>query len=184
MTSQTSKNFCIVLFALFLTATGAKAQVSENNVKNDTQLSGWVQKAISGVKPGQAETVLDALAKLQRVSDMQPDSALPKTTAATLCLKFAISNPSAKESQTLIESAQSTISQLEKMPAADASDVATLWGFYYLTLIVQDPMHNGPAYYQTVPDYLNKALKLNPDNQLARQLLEGFEQGMKQAIGQ
>ena len=46
--------------------------------------------------------------------------------------------------------------------------------------IVQDPARNGQRYYLDVMDYYEKALKLNPDNALARQLQEKFFEGMRQ----
>ena len=47
--------------------------------------------------------------------------------------------------------------------------------------IVQDPATNGQRYYLDVQQYFEKALKLNPDNALAQQLQQKFQEGMRQA---
>jgi 5S rRNA maturation endonuclease (ribonuclease M5) len=46
--------------------------------------------------------------------------------------------------------------------------------------IVQDPDQNGQRFYIDVMQNFEKALKLNPDNQLAKQLQQKFFEGMKQ----
>ena len=63
---------------------------------------------------------------------------------------------------------------------ADQSDLCTLKGFLYMVRIVQNPAQNGQRYYMQVMENYEKALKLNPDNQLARQLQEKFYEGMRQ----
>jgi hypothetical protein len=49
---------------------------------------------------------------------------------------------------------------------------------------VQNPAQNGQRYYIDVMQNYEKALKLNPNNQLARQLQAKFLEGMKQATAQ
>ena len=49
--------------------------------------------------------------------------------------------------------------------------------------IVQNPGQNGQRYYLEVMQDYEKALKLNPDNQLAKQLQQKFFEGMKQQTG-
>jgi hypothetical protein len=69
------------------------------------------------------------------------------------------------------------------MKNASQSDVCTLRGFLLMARIVQNPSQNGQRYYLDVMQNYEKALKLNPDNQLARQLLQKFIEGMKQQTG-
>jgi hypothetical protein len=90
-------------------------------------------------------------------------------------------NPHASQTENLLADAEQTISQLEKMKGADASDLCTLRGFFYMVRIVQDPAQNGQRYYMNVMQNYEKALKLNPNNQLAKQLQEKFFEGMKAA---
>ena len=69
------------------------------------------------------------------------------------------------------------------MKGADLSDVCTLRGFLYMVRIVQNPAKNGQRYYMNVMQNYEKALKINPNNQLAQQLQLKFLDGMKLAMG-
>ena len=52
-----------------------------------------------------------------------------------------------------------------------------------LVRIVQNPGQNGQRYYLDVMQNFEKALKLNPNNELAQQLQQKFYEGMRQATG-
>jgi hypothetical protein len=80
----------------------------------------------------------------------------------------------------MIAEAEQTITNMEQMKQSDQSDICTLRGFLYMVRIVQDPAQNGQRYYLDVMQNYEKALKLNPDNQLAKQLQQKFFEGMKQ----
>ena len=80
----------------------------------------------------------------------------------------------------MIAEAEQTITKMEQMKQSDQSDICTLRGFLYMVRIVQDPAQNGQRYYLDVMQNYEKALKLNPDNQLAKQLQQKFFEGMKQ----
>ena len=43
-----------------------------------------------------------------------------------------------------------------------------------------DPLQNGPRYYRQALGNFDEALKLNPDNKMARMLQQRFMQGMQQ----
>ena len=72
---------------------------------------------------------------------------------------------------------------MEKMKNSDPSDLCTLQGFLYMVRIVQNPQQNGQRYYIDVLQNFEKALKLNPNNKLAQQLQQKFQEGMRQATG-
>ncbi|MGI6222163.1 MAG: hypothetical protein ACOYJG_00975 [Prevotella sp.] len=160
----------MLIVAMFFMVSNVNAQESE--------MEQLVNKTISEVKA--PADMLNAIAKLQRIETMYPDSVMPKSKRVMLSLEYAISQPSAKESPKLIESSNEMLQKMEQMPAADSSDVEALWAFYYLDLIVQNPMENGPKYYMQVSSHVNKSLELNPDNELAKTVKGWFEQGMKQ----
>lgn len=85
--------------------------------------------------------------------------------------------------QQYIDEAQRIIGKIEALKpqrAADRSDLATLRGFYYTAVIVTDPLQNGPRYYRQALGNFDEALKLNPDNKMARMLQQRFMQGMQQ----
>ncbi len=130
-------------------------------------------------QPAQAD-MLNNVAKLKRIEAMQPDSIQPKYQLALQSLSFAVTYPHAPQTENMIAEAEQTIAKMQQMKHADQSDICTLRGFLYMVRIVQNPAQNGQRYYLDVMQNFEKALKLNPDNQLAKQLQQKFFEGMKQ----
>ena len=126
------------------------------------------------------EDMLNNVAKLKRIEAMQPDSIQPKYQLALQSLSFAVTYPHAPQTENMIAEAEQTIAKMEQMKHADQSDICTLRGFLYMVRIVQNPAQNGQRYYIDVMQNFEKALKLNPDNQVAKQLQQKFFEGMKQ----
>ena len=85
--------------------------------------------------------------------------------------------------ETTTATTEQTIAKMQQMKNADQSDICTLNGFLYMVRIVQNPVQNGQRYYLDVMQNYEKALKLNPNNQLAQQLQQKFLEGMKQQTG-
>ena len=135
--------------------------------------------SIHAQQPSQAD-MLNNVAKLKRIEAMQPDSIQPKYQLALQSLSFAVTYPHAPQTGHMIAEAEQTITKMEQMKQSDQSDICTLRGFLYMVRIVQDPAQNGQRYYLDVMQNYEKALKLNPDNQLAKQLQQKFFEGMKQ----
>ena len=129
------------------------------------------------------EDMLNNVAKLKRIEAMQPDSIQPKYQLALQSLSFAITYPHAPQTENMIAEAEQAITKMEQMKHADQSDICTLRGFLYMVRIVQNPAQNGQRYYLDVMQNYEKALKLNPNNQLAKQLQQKFFEGMKQQTG-
>jgi hypothetical protein len=92
-------------------------------------------------------------------------------------------NPHAPQTENLLTETEQTITKMEQMENADQSDICTLRGFLYMVRIVQNPAQNGQRYYMDVMQNYEKALRLNPDNQLAKQLQQKILEGMKQQTG-
>ena len=135
--------------------------------------------SIHAQQPSQAD-MLNNVAKLKRIEAMQPDSIQLKYQLALQSLSFAVTYPHAPQTGNMIAEAEQTITKMEQMKQSDQSDICTLRGFLYRVRIVQDPAQNGQRYYLDVMQNYEKALKLNPDNQLAKQLQQKFFEGMKQ----
>ena len=135
--------------------------------------------SIHAQQPSQAD-MLNNVAKLKRIEAMQPDSIQPKYQLALQSLSFAVTYPHAPQTGNMIAEAEQIITKMEQMKQSDQSDICTLRGFLYMVRIVQDPAQNGQRYYLDVMQNYEKALKLNPDNQLAKQLQQKFFEGMKQ----
>ena len=129
------------------------------------------------------EDMLNNVAKLKRIEAMQPDSIQPKYQLALQSLSFAITYPHAPQTENMIAEAEQAITKMEQIKHADQSDICTLRGFLYMVRIVQNPAQNGQRYYLDVMQNYEKALKLNPNNQLAKQLQQKFFEGMKQQTG-
>ena len=129
------------------------------------------------------EDMLNNVAKLKRIEAMQPDSIQPKYQLALQSLSFAITYPHAPQTENMIAESEQAITKMEQMKHADQSDICTLRGFLYMVRIVQNPAQNGQRYYLDVMQNYEKALKLNPNNQLAKQLQQKFFEGMKQQTG-
>jgi len=172
MTSQTFK--AIVLFLM----------VSLSIHAQEPSMQSLIRQSLSKIEQPTPEAVLNCVAELKRIDAMFPDSIQPKYLMAVQSLNFSVMNPHAPQAENMLAEAEQAISQMEKMKNADPSDICTLRGFLYMVRIVQDPTKNGQRYYLDVMQYYEKALKLNPDNQLAKQLLQQFLDGMKQATGQ
>ena len=129
------------------------------------------------------EAFLNCIAELKRIDAMFPDSIQPKYQMALQSLNYSVMNPHAPQTDSLLAEAEQTITKMEQMKNADQSDICTLRGFLYMVRIVQDPAQNGQRYYLDVMQNYEKALKLNPNNQLAKELQQKFFEGMKQQTG-
>ena len=174
MTFQTFKNrvFAIVLFMM--------ASVSVN-AQQPVPMQALIGQSLSQIQASQPETFLNCVAELKRIDAMFPDSIQPKYQMALQSLNFSVMNPQSEQTEKLLTEAEQTISQMEKAKGADLSDICTLRGFLYMVRIVQNPAQNGQRYYLDVMQNYEKALKINPNNELAKQLQEKFLEGMKQA---
>ena len=176
MTFQTFKN-CVFAIVLCL-----MASVSIN-AQESVPMQALIGQSLSKLQQQTPEATLCCIAELKRIDAMFPDSIQPKYQMALQSLSFAVSNPQAEQTENLLKDAEQTIDKMEQMKGADLSDVCTLRGFLYMVRIVQNPAQNGQRYYMNVMQNYEKALKINPNNQLAQQLQQKFLDGMKQAMG-
>ena len=168
--------FRFLAIAFFLMATVSI------NAQESAPMRALVGQSLSKMDQSSPETVLNCVAELKRIDAMFPDSLLPKYQMALQSLSYAVQNPHAEQTENLLTETEQTIERMEKMPNADPSDVCTLRGFLYMVRIVQNPAQNGQRYYLTVMQNYEKALKLNPNNALAQQLQQKFQEGMNQAM--
>lgn len=166
-------------FRVFAIALGLMASVSIN-AQEPNQMQSLIGQSLSKLQQPTPEAFLNCIAELKRIDTMFPDSIQPKYQMALQSLNFSVMNPYAEQTENLLTEAGQIINKIEQMKGANMSDVCTLRGFFYMVRIVQDPAKNGQRYYLEVMQNYEKALKLNPDNQLAKQLLQKFLEGMKQ----
>ncbi|MBO4851808.1 MAG: hypothetical protein J5529_13060 [Prevotella sp.] len=175
MTSRIFKNRLVAVALFCMAMATANAQESSMNE--------LMAKSLGKLTQPTPEACLNCIAELKRIDAMFPDSIQPKYQMALQCLSFSVTNPHHEQTENVMMEAQQTIAQMEKMKNADPSDICTLTGFLYMVRIVQDPAKNGQRYYLDVMQNYEKALKINPNNHLARQLQEKFFEGMQQAVG-
>ena len=173
MTFQFFK-FRVLAIALFMMATVSV------NAQESAQMQALIGQSLSKINPSKPETMLNCIAELKRVDAMFPNSIAPKYQMALQSLNYSVMNPHAEQTENLLADAEQTINQMEQKDA-NQSDVCTLRGFLYMVRIVQNPAQNGQRYYINVMQNYEKALKINPENQLAKQLQQKFIEGMQQA---
>ena len=176
MTFLISKHRVLVI-ALFMMASVCNLQAQQ------ADMQALIGQSLSKLQQPTPEALLNCMAELKRIDAMFPDSIQPKYQMALQSLNYSMMNPQAPQTENLLAEAEQAITTLEQMKNASQSDVCTLRGFLLMARIVQNPSQNGQRYYLDVMQNYEKALKLNPDNQLAKQLLQKFIEGMKQQTG-
>ena len=173
--SATFKNRVLVICLLMMTTVSVYAQ--------QPSMQALIGQSLSKLQQPTPEAFLNCVAEMKRIDAMFPDSIQPKYQMALQSLYFSVTNPHAPQTDNLLAEAEQTIMKMDLMKNADPSDVCTLRGFLYMVRIVQNPAQNGQRYYLDVMENYEKALKLNPDNQLAQQLQQQFFEGMRQQTG-
>ena len=173
--SATFKNRVLVICLLMMTTVSVYAQ--------QPSMQALIGQSLSKLQQPTPEAFLNCVAEMKRIDAMFPDSIQPKYQMALQSLYFSVMNPHAPQTDNLLAEAEQTIMKMDLMKNADPSDVCTLRGFLYMVRIVQNPAQNGQRYYLDVMENYEKALKLNPDNQLAQQLQQQFFEGMRQQTG-
>ena len=174
MTSQISKIRVLVIAFFMMASVNIQAQQSD--------MQALIGQSLSKLEQPTPEAFLNCIAEMKRIDVMFPDSIQPKYQMALQSLNFSVMNPQAPQTENLLAETEQTIAKLEQMKNSDPSDVCTLRGFLYMVRIVQNPAQNGQRYYIEVMQNYEKALKLNPDNQLAKDLQQKFYEGMRQHL--
>lgn len=172
-------------FLISNSSTSVSGMARRANFRQFAAIVVFLFVSVVGIHAQQPATsdMLNQVARLERLVAMQPDSIQPRHQLALQRLNFAVLYPQAPQTEQMLTQAEETIAQLEKTHRADPSDLCTLRSFLYMARIVQNPAQNGQRYYIDVMQNYEKALKLNPNNHLARQLQAKFQEGMKQATG-
>ena len=155
---------------------------SVNIQAQQSDMQALIGQSLSKLEQPTPEAFLNCIAEMKRIDVMFPDSIQPKYQMALQSLNFSVMNPQAPQTENLLAETEQTIAKLEQMKNSDQSDICTLRGFLYMVRIVQSPAQNGQRYYIEVMQNYEKALKLNPDNQLAKDLQQKFYEGMRQHL--
>ena len=175
MTFQISKLRVFVIAFFMMASVSIHAQQSD--------MQALIGQSLSKLQQPTPEAFLNCIAEMKRIDTMFPDSIQPKYQMALQSLTFSVMNPHAPQTENLLAEAEQTIAKMEQMKNSDQSDVCTLRGFLYMVRIVQNPTQNGQRYYIDVMQNYEKALQLNQDNLLAKELQQKFFEGMRQQTG-
>ena len=183
MTFQTFKNsvLAVALFVMASVSIRAQQSTSADAPARSLSMQALIGQSLAKLQQPTPEAFLNCIAEMKRIDAMFPDSIQPKYQTALQSLYYSVMNPLAPQTENLLAETEQTITKMEQMKNADPSDICTLRGFLYMVRIVQNPAQNGQRYYMDVMQNYEKALKLNPDNQLAKQLQEKFFEGMNDA---
>ncbi len=174
MTSPISKLRLLAIALMTATSLLCNAQ--------DARMGQLIDELVTSIDRDQPQTFLEGIAGLKRLEAMYPDATAPKFYTALECLNFSVLNPHAEQTESMLEEVGRRIKELDARKDMDQSDLHTLKGFLYMVRIVQDPARNGARYYMDVIQHYDKALKLNPDNELAKGLQQQFFDGMNKAM--
>ena len=175
MTFQISKLRVFVIAFFMMASVSIHAQQSD--------MQALIGQSLSKLQQPTPEAFLNCIAEMKRIDTIFPDSIQPKYQMALQSLTFSVMNPHAPQTENLLAEAEQTIAKMEQMKNSDQSDVCTLRGFLYMVRIVQNPTQNGQRYYIDVMQNYEKALQLNPENLLAKELQQKFFEGMRQQTG-
>ena len=183
MTFQTFKNsvLAVALFVMASVSIRAQQSTPTDAPARSLSMQALIGQSLAKLQQATPEAFLNCIAEMKRIDAMFPDSIQPKYQTALQSLYYSVMNPLAPQTENLLAETEQTITKMEQMKNADPSDICTLRGFLYMVRIVQNPAQNGQRYYIDVMQNYEKALKLNPDNQLAKQLQEKFFEGMNNA---
>ncbi|MBO4663675.1 MAG: hypothetical protein J5663_04590 [Bacteroidaceae bacterium] len=165
----------VFIVTLFITVSNGFAQ-------NTVSMQERIDQAMQMVQQPTPEAFLESIATLKGISEEYPDSIAPREYLAIQSMVFALVAPTAPQTEALLSSSKEMLATLEALPQMDKSDLYTMQGMYYMAVIVQNPVENGPRYYMQVTELYDKALKLNPDNALAKQMQSEFYKGMNRYL--
>lgn len=172
---MTSRIFKPMILAIVLMAAAAGLCRAQ-----EPTMEALLGETLSKLQDSGPEAILNCIAELKRIDAMFPDEDTPKFYIALQSLNYAVMNPHDDRTESLVAEAEEKIKQMLDLKEVNESNLCTLKGFLYMVRIVQDPAQNGRKYYLDVMQNYEKALKLNPDNELAKQLQQKFQEGMSQ----
>lgn len=168
---KTLKNNLLLFFVLFTVSAFAQStdDVYTRNM-NSTIAQMDTVKAIASVKKVRNQ--------FDRIAQKYSDQWLPLYYVAYCDLEMIFQNPKAEDNQILLTEAKEKLNRLERLKGINKSELSTLWGYYYNTLIATDPATYGQKYYNEVMSNYKKAIDLDADNPRPVYLLAFFEQNL------
>lgn len=162
------------MFTLWIFLTITISGYAQNAIDCDAAL----QQVLSKVKEEKEMSGLyNHVNTLKRLSAMCPGQWLPDYYIAYFDLKLVLSKATDKPAD-LLQEVSEKLTALKSNAQANASEVATLEGYYYYAMIAQDPAVNGQKYYREVMNGYEKAIRLDPSNPRPQLQLAIFQHRM------
>lgn len=122
-----------------------------------------------------AEEVQVCKNTFERISRAYPDNWLPLYYTAYLNVELVYWDKKSKQNKARLQEAEKLLKQLNEDEKADRSEVETLWAYYYMCIISQDPMQGATLFQKTIAKFEN-AKELNGANPRPIILRAFFEQ--------
>ena len=114
----------------------------------------------------------------ERIAASYPERWLPVYYSAYLNTELVYWEMKSEQNSRRLEAAENYLKQLDELKDADRSEVANLWGYFYMCRISQDPENLGQQFYQPTVTKFEEAMRLNPANPRPVILLAFFEQNL------
>lgn len=113
--------------------------------------------------------------EFERIAQNCPTEWLAAYYLAYTTIEQLYWEPQSPQNNSRLTEAKRLLEGLDKMEGADRSEVATLWGYYYMAAVSSDPS-KGRELFQPCISKFEEAMELNPANPRAVVLLAMFEQ--------
>lgn len=149
--------FLIFCFGLFMCTISVQAQ-------NSNQYQTAMQKALDKLDSAKnPEQLLDSRNLFERISIKFNDQWQPIYYTAYCDIQMVYFDSKSEMNKARLENAKGLLEKLDNFANADASEVSTLWGYYYNAMIVFNPATSQTLFGNVVESY-EKAIQLNPEN--------------------
>lgn len=151
---------CITFLFAFFTVQYVKAQLSDNAAYQTA-----IKKTVA--KMDTASSVADLQQcrnSFERIAMKYTNEWLAVYYIAYTDVQIVYVEVGNEKNQLNLDDAKKQLEKLDKFTEADKSETNTLWGYYYMALVVMDPQTNGQKYTGDVIASFDKAKKLNPNN--------------------
>ncbi len=134
------------------------------SAQNDNLYKTNMQKALDKLDSAQnVEQLLDGRNLFERISLKFTSKWQPVYYTAYCDIQMVYFDPKSETNKVRLDNVKQLLEKLDNFAGADASEVNTLWGYYYNAMIVYNPATSQVLFANVVSSY-EKAIGLNPEN--------------------
>lgn len=158
---RTIKSYlCITVLLASFGVQFAKAQLT-NNGEYETAMKNIVAKIDTASSISDFQQCRNTF---ERIALKHPNEWLATYYVAYTDIEMTYIETGNSKNLSRLQDAKNWLEKLNKLEGADKSETATLWGYYYMALVVSDPQINGKKYSGDVTGFFEKAKALNTAN--------------------